>query len=86
MKPFIPLLIVRISNLFTLIRDIPSGVAREAGPVGQKSRAGGAGAAGQAWQSSSRAALFDGLGSWTSKAKTSTEGLDSKMFSTLVTI
>ena len=69
-----------------LIRDIPHWVSREAGPAGRSSKAGGARAAGQAGQSSNRAALFDGQGSWISKAKTSTDVLGSKIFSTLVTI
>ena len=69
-----------------LIRDVSRWVAREAGPAGRSSRAGGARAGGQAGQSSSRAALFDSQGSWTSRAGTSTDVLGSKMFFTLVTI
>ena len=57
-----------------MIRDVPRWVAREAGPAGRSSKAGGGMTAGQAGQSNSGAALFDGQGSW---AETSTGVLES---------
>ena len=45
-----------------LIRDVPRWLAGEAGLAGRNSRAGGARAAGQAGQISSRSALFDNQG------------------------
>ena len=78
-----------INGSFTklpLICDVPCCVAREAGPVGRSSRAGGARVGGKTGQSSGRAALFNGQGSWTSRTETSTYVLGSKMISTLVTI
>ena len=53
-----------------LIRNIPRWVAREAGPAGRSCRAGRVSGAGQAGQSSSRGALSDGRGRWTSRAGT----------------
>ena len=61
-----------------MIHDVPRWVARLAEPAGWSSRAGGARAAGQPGQSSSRAVLFDGQGSWTSRAETSTDVLGLK--------
>ena len=70
----------------TLIRDVPHWVAKEAGPAGRSSRAGGARAAGPAGQSSRAAHLVAREAGPAGQKLQLTSFLGSNMFSTLITI